>query len=124
MAQFGRVPEWGSGGRWFESSHSDQNKAAGDSLRLLIYLIKENRYPLSMLPLKACLFSFISLFYLQFPLIQILAAARIVALTVTPISAAAAHFNISHGINGIAVTAAACITLVPLCRLYQNVPVT
>ena len=24
MAQFGRVPEWGSGGRWFESSHSDQ----------------------------------------------------------------------------------------------------
>ena len=24
VAQFGRVPEWGSGGRWFESSHSDQ----------------------------------------------------------------------------------------------------
>lgn len=23
VAQFGRVPEWGSGGRWFESSHSD-----------------------------------------------------------------------------------------------------
>ena len=26
VAQFGRVPEWGSGGRWFESSHSDQFK--------------------------------------------------------------------------------------------------
>ena len=24
MAQFGRVLEWGSRGRWFESSHSDQ----------------------------------------------------------------------------------------------------
>ena len=24
VAQFGRVPEWGSGGRGFESSHSDQ----------------------------------------------------------------------------------------------------
>ena len=24
VAQFGRVPDWGSGGRWFESSHSDQ----------------------------------------------------------------------------------------------------
>ena len=26
VAQFGRVPEWGSGGRWFESSHSDHEK--------------------------------------------------------------------------------------------------
>ena len=26
MAQFGRVLEWGSSGRWFESSHSDQKQ--------------------------------------------------------------------------------------------------
>ena len=24
MAKFGIAPEWGSGGRWFKSSHSDQ----------------------------------------------------------------------------------------------------
>ncbi len=27
VAQFGRVPEWGSGGRRFESSHSDHFNA-------------------------------------------------------------------------------------------------
>ena len=24
VAQFGSAPDWGSGGRWFESSHPDQ----------------------------------------------------------------------------------------------------
>ncbi len=34
VAQFGRVPEWGSGGRWFESSHSDHIRASDESLAL------------------------------------------------------------------------------------------
>ena len=35
VAQFGRVPEWGSGGRWFESSHSDHVGASYISLALI-----------------------------------------------------------------------------------------
>ena len=40
MAQFGRVPEWGSGGRWFESSHSDHVGASYISLALIFFLQK------------------------------------------------------------------------------------
>ena len=32
VAQFGRVLEWGSSGRWFESSHSDQKKSTSSEV--------------------------------------------------------------------------------------------
>ncbi len=38
VAQFGRVPEWGSGGRWFESSHSDH--VARQAFWLAVFLCK------------------------------------------------------------------------------------
>ena len=39
VAKFGIAPEWGSGGRWFKSSHSDHPQSLGNTMfpRLLLY---------------------------------------------------------------------------------------
>ena len=43
MAQFGSAPAWGAGGRWFESSHPDQNQ-----VRLNELVNRKTRYHLQV----------------------------------------------------------------------------
>ena len=46
VAQLGRVPEWGSGGRWFESSHSDHVEAKESFASIFL---QKNHPPASLL---------------------------------------------------------------------------
>ena len=47
VAKFGIAPEWGSGGRWFKSSHSDHPQSLGNTMfpRLLLYPPKSPKRP-------------------------------------------------------------------------------
>ena len=44
MAKFGIAPEWGSGGRWFKSSHSDQKSTCFKG-QVLFFCLEQNWRP-------------------------------------------------------------------------------
>ncbi len=53
VAQLGRVPEWGSGGRRFKSSHPDQRKSLNRTVQrdflLLVFRFDPLFYPLQII---------------------------------------------------------------------------
>ena len=43
VAKFGIALEWGSRGRWFESSHSDHKELKGNAFQLFIFFFEQSK---------------------------------------------------------------------------------